>query len=107
MPRRSQPDMLAGSVRAFGVALRTGYAPRAPYGGPVAFAFVADPSLGADDDARRQDDTFAAWQRWAPAATRWKAPGNHLTVLQPPHVSSLAAWWKRINTDSGDVARGA
>jgi thioesterase domain-containing protein len=107
MPRRSQPDMLTGSVRAFGVALRTGYAPRAPYGGPVALAFASDPSLGADDDARRQDDTFAAWRRWAPAATRWQAPGNHLTVLQPPHVRSLAEWWKRSSIDSAGVACGA
>lgn len=109
MPRRSHADMLAGSMRAFGVALRAGYAPRAAYPGPVALAFASasDPSLGADADARRRDHTFAGWQRWAPAAARWNAPGNHITVLQPPHVRSLAEWWKRTAASeaSSDLVR--
>jgi thioesterase domain-containing protein len=95
MPRRSHPDMLAGSIRAFGVALRTGYAPRTTYRGALSLALASDPRLGAGENVRLQADVFAGWQRWAPAATRWNAPGNHLTMLKPPHVRLLSEWWSR------------
>jgi len=95
LPRRSHPDMLTGSIRAFGAALRAGYRPATAYSGPLSLAFASDPRLGAADNARRHDDVFAGWSRWAPFATRWNAPGNHMTMLQPPHVQLLSDWWKR------------
>jgi hypothetical protein len=32
------------------------------------------------------------WSTWAPVTTRWCSLGNHVTLLQPPHVAALAGW---------------
>jgi arthrofactin-type cyclic lipopeptide synthetase C len=94
MPRRSRPDVLQGPLRTFGAALRTRYFPAEPYTGPVRLVLVRDTRLDEQADLRRCDAVHEGWRRWAPQATCWRGPGNHMTVLDPPHVSKLAEWWR-------------
>jgi thioesterase domain-containing protein len=41
------------------------------------------------------EDLAAQWAPWAPRMTPWTGPGDHLSILQPPHVAQLA---HRIST---------
>jgi len=34
------------------------------------------------------------WKQWAPQAISWAGPGNHMTILNQPHVQILADWWQ-------------
>jgi thioesterase domain-containing protein len=94
MPRRSPPDVIAGSLRGFGTAVRTTYTPHGVYAGPVHMAFAAPSPLDGALERWKQDALFEQWQQWAPAATRWQGSGNHVTILKPPNADVLAAWWK-------------
>jgi thioesterase domain-containing protein len=94
MPRRSQPEVLQGPVRTFGAALRTRFVPASSYPDPVRLVLVRDTRLDEAADRQRFDAVLAGWLRWAPQASCWCGPGNHMTVLDPPHVASLAQWWR-------------
>jgi thioesterase domain-containing protein len=94
MPRRSDPDALRGPLRTFAAAVRTAYRPQQPYPDPVRLVLVRDTLLDDTDDQKRHQDIVTAWKPWAPEVTYWRGPGNHFTVLRPPHVQILADWWR-------------
>jgi thioesterase domain-containing protein len=94
MPPKSGAQVLQGPVRTFMAALRASYLPNRTWDGVLRIALVDDVRLRADANRRAQEVTFAAWQRWAPKAQRWHGPGNHMTILERPHVGALAAWWQ-------------
>ncbi|HEY0856874.1 MAG TPA: alpha/beta fold hydrolase, partial [Albitalea sp.] len=94
MPRRSQPEVLQGPVRTFAAALRTCFVPASPYPDPVRLVLVRDTRLDEPADRLRCEAVLAGWLRFAPRATCWRGPGNHMTVLDPPHVGVLAQWWR-------------
>jgi thioesterase domain-containing protein len=90
--RRSTPEVLRGMLRTFATNLRTTYVPSEIYPEPVRLVLVRD---GKDDEAncRRKDNEIAdGWQRFAPELVTWIGPGNHMTILKPPHVAMLADW---------------
>ena len=90
VPRRSTPEVLRGMVRIFATNLRTTYVPSQTYTGPVSLVLVR---AAKDDEATCQEkhkETAAGWQRFAPDLVTWRGPGNHMTVLNPPHVDMLA-----------------
>jgi arthrofactin-type cyclic lipopeptide synthetase C len=92
MPRRSKPEVLHGMVRTFATHLRTTYGPCKTYPGPVRLVLVRD---AKDDEAtcqKKHKQTAAAWQRFAPELVTWHGPGNHMTILKPPHVAMLTGW---------------
>ncbi|WKB55701.1 non-ribosomal peptide synthetase [Eleftheria terrae] len=93
LPRRSTADALRGPARTFAAALRTRYRPRGPYDGPVRLVLVQDDRQDVLANQRRHREELAGWRRWAPAASYWHGPGNHMTVLKSPHVEVLSAWW--------------
>lgn len=94
MPMRSSPEALKGIVRAFGAALRTTYRPAAPYPDLLRLVTVSDTRVDADADRRRCEELLQAWRRWAPRLSSWHGPGNHMTLLDPPHVTAIADWWR-------------
>ncbi|HEX8431330.1 MAG TPA: amino acid adenylation domain-containing protein, partial [Longimicrobium sp.] len=92
LPRRSNPSILRGPLRAFSAALRANYTPGGAYAGPLRLVLVCDPTL----DTAANHAEFArmenAWRSWAPDVRASLGAGNHMTALKPPHVHTLAAW---------------
>jgi arthrofactin-type cyclic lipopeptide synthetase C len=40
--------------------------------------------------------TLEGWVFWSPNITCWHGPGNHFSILKPPHVYVLADWWRNV-----------
>jgi thioesterase domain-containing protein len=91
LPAVSHPDILRGLLNTFGTSLRTSYRPRTGYPGPVRLILVDDVRLDGAGNRRRQEETVQGWRAWCPSLSLATAPGNHLTVLKPPHVNFLAS----------------
>jgi arthrofactin-type cyclic lipopeptide synthetase C len=92
IPRRSRPDVLRGMIRTFATNLRTTYLPSNTYPGPVRLVLVRDAKDDEETCRKKHKETTAAWQRFAPGLIEWRGPGNHMTILEPPHVAVLAGW---------------
>jgi thioesterase domain-containing protein len=90
LPRRSTPEVLRGVLRTFTANLQTAYVPSKEYAGPASLVLVRDPK---DDEATAQrihETTARGWRRFARELVVWRSPGNHMTVLEAPHVAALA-----------------
>jgi thioesterase domain-containing protein len=94
MPARSKASALVGVVRTFGTALRTAYRPSAPYSGALRLVTVRDTRKSADVDKRRREKQVQDWLPWASRLSSWQGPGNHMTLLDHPHVAVVADWWR-------------
>ena len=96
MPARTPIAVLRGIVRVFTTNLNTEYVPATRYDGPVHLLAVEDADAGAAAAAQAGADPFAAlladWRVHAPATMLHPAPGNHVSLLNPPHVQQLARW---------------
>jgi thioesterase domain-containing protein len=90
IPPRSTPDLLRGPLQTFARAVRTHFSPDKSYPGRVQLVLVDDPKLDSEANQRHQKESEARWRRWAPNLVFSHAPGNHMTVLNPPHVAALA-----------------
>jgi len=104
VPRRTQPEVLAGPIRAFTRCLRTPYAARAGYPGRVALVTVDSPLLGAEDNAALRRTLAGQWRRVAEDLEVWHGPGNHMTILTAPHAAALADFLTRRCFTSGGRA---
>jgi thioesterase domain-containing protein len=92
LSHRSTPEVIRGMVRIFATNLRTAYIPSKTYAGPVRLVLAR---TATDDEAtcrKKHNETAAGWQRFAPDLITWCSPGNHMTVLSPPHVDTLSDW---------------
>ena len=90
VPARSHPDMLIGPLRTFASMLRTHYKPAKVYPGPVHLLLVNDPKLDPQANRLMQEQVEERWKRSAPSLTCTHVPGNHVSILKPPHVNALA-----------------
>ncbi len=93
MQARSRPEILAGCLRTFGAALRTVYLPQQEYHGETRLILVSDIRLDGPANTERFQQTLSGWQRLARNVSHLKGPGNHMTILKPPHVQVLTKWW--------------
>jgi amino acid adenylation domain-containing protein len=98
MPRGSRPEDLRGPLRSFAAALRSHYRSPEPYPQCVHLVLVDDSKLDRDHNGARQRQIRDTWRRYAPALTLVRAPGNHVTVLKSPHVTTLSSIVKNIVT---------
>lgn len=96
MPRRSRPVALRGSLATFATACRTVYRPASAYTAAVNLALVDDSRLDRQTNEAEFLQCQQGWQRVAPQLRTWRGPGNHMTVLQRPHVQTLVAWWRSV-----------
>jgi thioesterase domain-containing protein len=103
MPRRSTPSALQGPRRAFGSALRACYQPSQPYPDPLWLALADDTRLDDQANQRNQEEILRGWRLWAPLITCWRGPGDHFTILKPPHVQTLADWWGDVIHSQGKI----
>jgi thioesterase domain-containing protein len=55
---------------------------------------VRDTREEANADERRREKQVEEWRRWAPHLSSWYGPGNHMTLLDDPHVAIVADWWR-------------
>jgi len=95
MPPRTNLQALRGVVQVFNRNINADYKPATPYAGRLHLAVAMEDSPDVEA-AGQPDEAFAAWLEHAPQARLWHAPGNHLTMLAPPHVDALAAWIKPL-----------
>lgn len=93
MDRRIRPEAMRGVLRTFGAALRTIYRPRQTFQGPLRLVLIADALIDEQANGRQHHKVLEGWRQWAPNVTYWHGPGNHMTILKPPHVNALANWW--------------
>ncbi|PWE40846.1 hypothetical protein C9I50_14735 [Pseudomonas prosekii] len=94
IPARSTAQSIHGLARTFATALRTVYQPRRPYTGAVRLVLADDPTLDAAGNQREQMAMVEGWRQHCRELAVWHGPGNHFTLLKPPHVLQLAAWWR-------------
>jgi thioesterase domain-containing protein len=90
MPYHSESNVLQAILRTFSAALRTHYEPNRTYSGPLHLLLADNNSMDQDANQRRHELIGAGWRRWAPNLVCTRVPGNHLTMLKPPHVFDLA-----------------
>lgn len=100
IPARSRPETLKGGLRTFATTLRTDYLPQRPYHGAIRLVIVADHSADGPTNEQRNQTKTSGWRQFAPQLSCWKGPGNHMTILKPPHVAELARWWHAGLPDS-------
>jgi len=93
LPPRSRPSLLRGPLTTFAAACRTVYSPATPYGGKARLVLVDDPSLDADANLKQRQLYLSGWKSSVSELELWDGPGNHYSMLRPPHVNALAKWW--------------
>ncbi|WP_047197779.1 non-ribosomal peptide synthase/polyketide synthase [Caldimonas brevitalea] len=92
-PASASSEALEGMVRVFEAHLNTRYRPQGAWPGVLQVVAVADHTATA------AEWETALLQRWRPFAAQvqlLRGEGNHMTMLQPPHVASLA---RRLDQD--------
>lgn len=85
LPARATTKMIDGVVRVFRSNLNTCYTPTRVYSHPVHLI------LATDNDGECVDSVLTEWKYHAPFVQHWQSSGNHLTLLSPPHIDTLAA----------------
>jgi thioesterase domain-containing protein len=78
-----EPEDLAAIFRSMWMNLHTAYHPQVVCDQPIQLILAAEssghPGLSAE-----------LWRAWAPNLQEYRAQGNHVTLLQSPHVAQLA-----------------
>jgi thioesterase domain-containing protein len=92
---RSASDMLLGPLVTFAAARRGQYWPGARYTGPAQLILAPDPLL----DTAQNEAAFGAiadeWRERMDRLIVWRGPGDHFSILRPPHVQALADRWRQ------------
>lgn len=93
VPASSEARMLKGPLTAFAAANRCRYTPRSPYTGKVLLILARDPSLDPAEDAQERARISSEWRTYARNLVDRLGPGNHFSILRPPHVERLIDMW--------------
>ena len=102
--RRSRPEFLRGPFRTFCTGLRAVYRPSDVFPDSAHFVLLPDTRLDEVSNQREHDTALRGWRTFAPSLVEWRGPGNHMTILKPPHVEELANWWLENVNRERDVA---
>lgn len=95
VPARSTPELLRGPVDVFAAALRMTYRPLRCYEGPATLVVAAHADEPESTTMARTLDTLQRWRRFVPQLRLQRISGNHVTLLRPPHVATLANTLRR------------
>lgn len=96
--RNNDVTMLRGSLATFTAARRCRYVPAGCYANKLYLVLVnsrCNQHLNMDNERKRQETCAAKWRRHAAEIDVWYGPGHHFSILQSPHVSLLAKWWRQ------------
>jgi syringomycin synthetase protein SyrE len=105
LPKRTRPEVMEGPLQAFGSALRACYRPASVWESPVQLIQADDPRHSAARNAKDQQQEYERWLLWAPRLRRWKGPGNHMSMLKPPHVRSCVDWYLAQDHGGGPTVK--
>ncbi|HET7866039.1 MAG TPA: hypothetical protein VFL86_16695, partial [Burkholderiaceae bacterium] len=94
LPKRAHRDVVHHSLVGFSRCVRIRYCAGRLYAGRVHLVQVPNARLEPLEDTQRRAQAVNQWRQAAPDLVAWQGPGNHMTVLNRPHVSVLAHWWK-------------
>ena len=89
LPTGSSPEALKGVVSTFGANLRTHYHPKESYQAPVQLILALDPKKDRSGNEKYFKETTEGWSQLAPNINIWNVPGNHLSMLQQPHIANI------------------
>ncbi|NOU23274.1 MAG: hypothetical protein HOO93_16105, partial [Methyloglobulus sp.] len=92
MPSRTSIETLRGIVRVFDTNLSTDYIPKDFYSGQLHLVGVTNSENNKLDKDKKFQELITQWQQHVPKVAFWEGPGNHMTLLSPPHVLKLAEW---------------
>ncbi|WP_189135472.1 alpha/beta fold hydrolase [Wenjunlia tyrosinilytica] len=96
---RTTPSYLRGPLTTFAAAVRTTYTPRHAYPGPVHMVFADDPRQTEAENDLECAERERGWAAWIADLHVSRAPGNHMTTLDTPHVDAIAALLRQRRTD--------
>lgn len=89
--KKMLPEQFIGPLRTFSVAQRTTFIPECQFLGRVNLVLAENPDLTSRQNYMRIEAIRNGWKKWAPNVVCQIAPGNHVTLLREPNVSTLAA----------------
>lgn len=102
LPRRSRPDVLRGPIRTFHAALHTSYVPNGNTPLEIHLGLVSDPRHDAETNRANHEEALQRWRECAPNIKLWCGPGDHFSILKPPHVRALGEWWRQTVDPSAE-----
>jgi arthrofactin-type cyclic lipopeptide synthetase C len=91
-PARANIAALRAVVRVFAANLNASYQPPVPYLHPMQLVIASDPSESAMQRKDGRHELIEQWRKAAPKVSIWDGPGDHFSLLSPPHVAELAEW---------------
>ncbi|MDN7780341.1 non-ribosomal peptide synthetase, partial [Burkholderia orbicola] len=95
LPRQTRLQSLRGIVRVFRSNLNSHYAPSLPYTDDV--HLVTATHDGATPPQNDEEPALVArWRSYAPKLEVWRSSGNHMTLLDTPHVKRLSDWLRQL-----------
>jgi thioesterase domain-containing protein len=87
LPPQTEQHTLEAVIRVFNANVRAAYRPTKPYSDKVHFVFAS----GSEKELH--------WDAHAPLRQVWMSGGNHMTLLNMPHVRQLAEWLRLVLRD--------
>lgn len=96
LPPSTRPRALEGILRVFETNLNTGYAPRARLRGTLYYGAAGNGVGGGYAAVDTAPPHLAGWAGHADTLSQWKGPGNHMTMLEQPHVAALGEWLQSL-----------
>ena len=101
LPRNGDVNDIRGFVRVFEVNLNTSYVPATRFPGCAVLLQPADRSSGIEsDEACHPAEMSEAWRAYVEHLECASMPGNHMTMLNRPHVEAIAGYLSRLWSES-------
>jgi hypothetical protein len=107
LPRGARPAALSGIVRVFSACTRTRYSPQKRFPGEIVIIQADDEMHGSAraleelPEVPRRSGFAVAWEPHGAHVSSIFTTGNHMTLLQQPHVGKIARQLRRIWQGAG------
>ena len=90
LPPRSSSELLKGTIACFEAALRTRYQPATQYQGTVQLILASGRSASGTSRRLPNDVLTSGWAALVDRLSTHVTSGNHMTMLDAPHVQAIA-----------------
>jgi thioesterase domain-containing protein len=95
LPKSTTTLVLTNLIRVFAANLNTVYTPRKRLSGDVYLIHAREVNRD-DEDFIAPEDAAARWRAFIPRLRVLPASGNHMTMLQRPHIDGIADVARKI-----------
>lgn len=92
LPQTTTSDSIRGLVRVFSTNMNTAYRPSASLAVPVELIEAIDPfehDSDPEDEEIERENPVSSWDEHATHIRRIRVPGNHMTMLNRPHIDTV------------------